>query len=572
MKKLIFVVFLFLSFNLIAETYYIKTSGNDSNTGLSDSQAWATIGKVNGYAFAANDSILFKGGDTWISPGATSPYRLNVSVGNVYIGSYGTGQAEITAWIEIPNWTTSGNWSEYSTNVWRMSLTNFPNRLWLNGKDSYRCPTLSLTPTENWRWVSGYLYVYATSNPSSFYNSIKSGSEQSRTIGLSYPGITLDNINVVGGNTCILVSASNITIKNCTIGDKVNIGGIKILCETLGDSIDNVLIFNNRLITNDSITYNYLKDPHTTGDGIQIGNGVTNCKIYNNYLERWSHVGTYMYAPSSNYPFHGNEIYENYYISNVIDYCRAFCVDYHSGGYNNSIHDNTAIDMSIGNQLNGNGLKFYNNIIDGIRGTSYMTSGVSNGFGSSSYAVPATNMELYNNIVRNAHDYGISMNDYGFGNSGNNIHDNNIINSVGYQVYVYNIAGVNNNTYTNNHIYSESTVNTVYYNNTAMTVDQWNDFTTTNGDNISLNDTTLTFGSVTTTLNDMLILHNPTSSDTIISLNHKYKDLIGNILYSVEIPSYSSKVIFRDYSVSSIRPIMSEDKYYINKYGKKIRK
>ncbi len=70
--------------------YYVKNGGNDSNTGLSDAQAWSTIGKVAGRSFAAGDSILFKRGSSWtgqfnIPSGGTS------LTSRIVYGAYGTG-------------------------------------------------------------------------------------------------------------------------------------------------------------------------------------------------------------------------------------------------------------------------------------------------------------------------------------------------------------------------------------------------------------------------------------------------------------------------------------------------
>ena len=46
--------------------YYIDaTSGDDTNDGTSDSEAWQTIAKVNAFSFSPGDAILFKRGETW---------------------------------------------------------------------------------------------------------------------------------------------------------------------------------------------------------------------------------------------------------------------------------------------------------------------------------------------------------------------------------------------------------------------------------------------------------------------------------------------------------------------------
>lgn len=46
-------------------TYYVSNDGDNSNTGLSDAQAWETIGKVNGFSFSTSDDVYFKCDDTW---------------------------------------------------------------------------------------------------------------------------------------------------------------------------------------------------------------------------------------------------------------------------------------------------------------------------------------------------------------------------------------------------------------------------------------------------------------------------------------------------------------------------
>jgi parallel beta-helix repeat protein len=48
-----------------AETYYVKSDGNDQLDGLSDATAWKTISKASKYAFAAGDDVYFKCGDEW---------------------------------------------------------------------------------------------------------------------------------------------------------------------------------------------------------------------------------------------------------------------------------------------------------------------------------------------------------------------------------------------------------------------------------------------------------------------------------------------------------------------------
>lgn len=54
-------------------TYYVDaTGGNDAWPGT-EAQPWQTIAKVNGEAFNAGDSVLFKRGETWAGTTLVSP-------------------------------------------------------------------------------------------------------------------------------------------------------------------------------------------------------------------------------------------------------------------------------------------------------------------------------------------------------------------------------------------------------------------------------------------------------------------------------------------------------------------
>ena len=45
--------------------YYVSESGNDSNSGKTETTAWKTLSKVNSVSFASGDVVLFKRGDTF---------------------------------------------------------------------------------------------------------------------------------------------------------------------------------------------------------------------------------------------------------------------------------------------------------------------------------------------------------------------------------------------------------------------------------------------------------------------------------------------------------------------------
>jgi hypothetical protein len=107
-------------------TYYVSSSGSDTNTGMSTTSPWQTIAKVNASTFNPGDSILFQGGQTFtgaiVSPSSGTPSNP------ITFGSYGGGQATISsgasagfsstnqAGIIVRDLTFIGNGSTNSTN------------------------------------------------------------------------------------------------------------------------------------------------------------------------------------------------------------------------------------------------------------------------------------------------------------------------------------------------------------------------------------------------------------------------------------------------------------------------
>jgi hypothetical protein len=81
-----------------AAVYYVKNNGNDKASGLSDSNAWKTIAKVNAFArdpgFSDGDIIQFKRGDIWTNDETLGHSGQDVNWGGVnglIFRDYGSG-------------------------------------------------------------------------------------------------------------------------------------------------------------------------------------------------------------------------------------------------------------------------------------------------------------------------------------------------------------------------------------------------------------------------------------------------------------------------------------------------
>ncbi len=87
---LILVFSIIWSFSSFATTYYVDAStGNDTNSGKSPSNAWATLKNVNATLFKPGDNILFKSGTSY--NGQLEPKGSGSKESPIIINQYGEG-------------------------------------------------------------------------------------------------------------------------------------------------------------------------------------------------------------------------------------------------------------------------------------------------------------------------------------------------------------------------------------------------------------------------------------------------------------------------------------------------
>jgi parallel beta-helix repeat protein len=146
MRNILTILLLFLSLTLGATDYYVKSTGNDSNTGLSDAQAWLTIGKVNTVfsSLNAGDRIFFRRGDTFY--GNLVINKSGTLANRIVIGAYGSGNKPIiTGFTTVSGWTTVGG-GIYSKAV---TVESNPNLLVFDGVNT----PMGRYPDTGWRTI-----------------------------------------------------------------------------------------------------------------------------------------------------------------------------------------------------------------------------------------------------------------------------------------------------------------------------------------------------------------------------------------------------------------------------------
>jgi len=117
-------------------TYYVSTSGNDSNNGTTTSTPFQTIAKVNALNLQPGDKVLFKCGDTW--RGTMLLITKSGASGNpITFGSYPTSDCAnkpiLSGTQPIGGWAASGTANIYVATLSAATFPNGINQLFRNG-------------------------------------------------------------------------------------------------------------------------------------------------------------------------------------------------------------------------------------------------------------------------------------------------------------------------------------------------------------------------------------------------------------------------------------------------------
>ena len=188
--------------------YYVDaTNGSDLNDGKSEAKPWKTLAKVTNQTFAENTTIAFKRGERFY--GGMTISESGSSGKPITFTCYGSSGSLPLLSASSP---ITGTWGLYQANIYRISTTTNPSQLYFIKSDSteargYKQTSISACNGDyKFYWASNYLYVYATSNPSTYFKLV------------TRP--TADNI---------VLSGNYIEIKNLDIayssGDEVRLSG-----------------------------------------------------------------------------------------------------------------------------------------------------------------------------------------------------------------------------------------------------------------------------------------------------------------------------------------------------------
>lgn len=199
MKRLLLLPLLILVVIANAKTYYVSATGSDANAGTSSAAPWKSIAKVNSFTFAANDSILFKRGETFYG-------SIVANRNNLFFSAYGTGNKPV-----ISGFTTITSWQSIGGGIYEAAV---------NAKSNLNMVAINGRPQQIGRYPNandangGYLVFEAATTSSITDNQLSTtvnwtGAE----VAIRKNGWTIDR--------CVVTSQSGGTI-NYKIGKSIN--------------------------------------------------------------------------------------------------------------------------------------------------------------------------------------------------------------------------------------------------------------------------------------------------------------------------------------------------------------
>src|SRR3989344_2138478 len=275
------VLFLTIISTAHAATYYVSTSGSDTNNGLSTGAPWKTINKINSMSFQPGDSILFKRGEIW-NEGIT--FRLTSSgteAAPINYSAYGSGEKPIISGA-----------LDSSKEGWNWAASSRPNYYYLTRSGSN--PNIPNGSVYGVRWR--LFYLDRTEICGGSINSLNNGQWAYGNLdGLSYNTIYLRKDNGVPNHVFVpvteylIISLKSFTVFEDLIWEMSAGGGLWWITETVqtGLTLNNIISryhgssaagVSGTNVQNHNLNLNILNSRfHNSGEGLGVTGGYRPC-------------------------------------------------------------------------------------------------------------------------------------------------------------------------------------------------------------------------------------------------------------------------------------------------------
>lgn len=377
-------------------TYYVSTSGDDENNGISTSSPWKTLKKISRYSinpgFNAGDVIKFEGGSIFESD--TSFYGSKLWVGSggligspIVYTSYGGMRATIKAdtiglyckdkeFIEIRSLNFTSNYNPFN-----QSNTSFYNNIgiWFENSTNNKLKGILIDSCKVSRFLNTGISFVTDVSVSGGYENIKVINCKIDSIGhfgvfVSYYGVTYpfsnypnkdisiincevsrvkgfssSSIGTYTGTGILLIDVDSALIERNLV---YSCGGMGYIAYGSGpDGIETAQC--KKIIYQYNEAYDQKTSSETDGAGLHFGDGVQNSIMQYNYSHDNDGAGFNCFSYYSSYPLSDSNNVIRYNISAKNS---RKCGDNHG-----------EIEVGAGNQSTTYDIEIYNNTIYTIK-------------------------------------------------------------------------------------------------------------------------------------------------------------------------------------------------------------
>lgn len=288
-----------LIFTLGTATYYVDaTNGDDSNSGLSMTNPWKTIAKVNNTQFLPGDNILFKRGEVWRESLIVSSSGIPGKVIN--FGSFGFGNKP--KFIGSIPGGFNKSWIQELDKIWYYENIQYdPHKIFISGIQGKKVSIKSDLKSEEEWWYDNEnkrLYYYSSVNPTDLEVEIPL---RGPLILIQKNNILIENIEVIYSKTFgiqIWYPGKNVSVVNCSVHD-VSLAGI-LVGKTSNINLNNNEVYNCGAGST----------PNNNINGISLDN-VNNSTIVNNLIhDNWNY-GINIFSSSNYVIVENNKVLNN---------------------------------------------------------------------------------------------------------------------------------------------------------------------------------------------------------------------------------------------------------------------
>jgi len=321
-----------------ANSFYIDSSGSDTNSGRSPSSPWKTLARINSTALGPGDTVYLKRGSLWRETLIVN--GSGAAGAPITITAYGVGALPAISGANVVT-----GWAAYSNSVYATPLREKPSNVYLDNEPGWgmnQAGSQSSMSPDSWYWDGSKLFVNLADGSDPSRHTIEAAVRDKAVSADNRSYIVIDSLRTLRTGCWAISMISQNASRN--VGSKIT---------------DNVITQNgtNLLDTGrycNAIYINYATSPTVEGNTVSYAGGhnainvqkATDIRILNNDVSEWNHNGldtkmsqgiVYMGNRAHDAP-HGNGIYSEQSADITAENNTIYNIGGSTNGNSNGVH------------------------------------------------------------------------------------------------------------------------------------------------------------------------------------------------------------------------------------------